>query len=601
MSSRLRLLLVASLALVGGVFAMPGFSGATYTGTTSNTSTVTAASDWTPPTVSVTSPGATVSGTVTVSATAADVNSGIATVLLQSAPAGSSTWSDLCAARTATPYTCSWDTTKVADGGYQLRAIATDKAGYTATSAVVSTNVVNTAKVTLGTVADVVKSDVPLSATVTGYGSQTISSVKLEYALSGTTTYTQICAGTTANLSCSWATAAPTKTLNGEYDVRVTAVVGGKSYTDLVEGVVVDNTAPAGVVTSPTKNAVVSGTITLSADATDAHSGVDTVVIQYSPNGTTWSTTCTLTDSPYSCRFDTTKVADGSYSFRAVVTDLAGNNTTSAAVLGITVKNTASSVSIESPVGGSTVSGTVTVGANAAASTLGVKSVLLQYRPGTTGGWSNVCPAVTAAPYTCSWNTTGLNGSYQLQAVMTDNNNATLTSAPVAVTVDNNPLKGYDVQGANAGTAGKLEAGDTIALTYSGLVDLNTVKAGWNGSSTALAGQLVDGQSLGLTGNDDTLSFTGVNLGSVNLRAGYVNAKKTASVAATMVAGTTTVNGVRVTVVTITITSVPSGLMSSTTTAAAMRWTPSGSVRSPAGLACSTAVVTELGTIDRDF
>ena len=45
--------------------------------------------------------------------------------------------------------------------------------------------------------------------------------------------------------------------------------------------------------------------------------GVAQVVLQYARTGSTYATACVLVATPYSCRFDTTKIADGSYSFDA--------------------------------------------------------------------------------------------------------------------------------------------------------------------------------------------------------------------------------------------------------------------------------------------
>ena len=107
---------------------------ASFTSTTFTWATVGAAADYHPPTVAVTSPGTTVAGTVTVTATASDSASGVASVRLEHAAVGSASWTTLCTDTTA-PYSCSWNTTLVADGDYRLRARATDVAGFSATSA----------------------------------------------------------------------------------------------------------------------------------------------------------------------------------------------------------------------------------------------------------------------------------------------------------------------------------------------------------------------------------------------------------------------------------------------------------------------------------
>ena len=91
------------------------------------------------PTVSLTAPaaGATVSGTVTVTASATD-DVGVTAVTFF---AGSTQ----IGMASAAPYSASWDTTKAANGTVSLTAQATDAAGNVGTSAAVSVTVDNTA------------------------------------------------------------------------------------------------------------------------------------------------------------------------------------------------------------------------------------------------------------------------------------------------------------------------------------------------------------------------------------------------------------------------------------------------------------------------
>ncbi|HWH05128.1 MAG TPA: S8 family serine peptidase, partial [Gaiellaceae bacterium] len=93
--------------------------------------------DTTAPTVSITSPssGATVSGTVTVSASASD-NVGVSRVEL---------WVDgaLHSSDTTSPYSFSWNTTTVANGSHSLQARAYDAAGNVGTSSTVTVTVSN--------------------------------------------------------------------------------------------------------------------------------------------------------------------------------------------------------------------------------------------------------------------------------------------------------------------------------------------------------------------------------------------------------------------------------------------------------------------------
>src|SRR5437667_2199884 len=100
--------------------------------------TLTTAADTTPPTVSISSPanGATVSGTITVTANASD-NVGVASVqfLLDGANLGS--------LDTASPYSVSWNTAAAINASHTLSAIAKDAAGNSTTSAGVTVTVNN--------------------------------------------------------------------------------------------------------------------------------------------------------------------------------------------------------------------------------------------------------------------------------------------------------------------------------------------------------------------------------------------------------------------------------------------------------------------------
>jgi hypothetical protein len=123
-----------------------GWSGGGCSGTGACTVTLSAATtvtasltDTTPPTVSITAPlaAATVSGTITVSATAAD-NVGVAGVQFQLDGVS------LGAEVTVAPYTVSWATTTAANGAHTLTAVARDAAGNRTTSAPVGVTVTNT-------------------------------------------------------------------------------------------------------------------------------------------------------------------------------------------------------------------------------------------------------------------------------------------------------------------------------------------------------------------------------------------------------------------------------------------------------------------------
>src|SRR5206468_868172 len=95
-------------------------------------------SDTTPPTVSITAPapGATASGSLTVTAGASD-NVGVAGVQFRLDGA------NLGVEDTAAPYAIAWNTTTASNGTHTLTAVARDAAGNTATAAAVTVTVFN--------------------------------------------------------------------------------------------------------------------------------------------------------------------------------------------------------------------------------------------------------------------------------------------------------------------------------------------------------------------------------------------------------------------------------------------------------------------------
>ena len=595
-------LLGLALAVVLGR-AGPGFSSASYTSASSSSATVRAAADWTPPSVTMSPIALPAKDTVTLTANASDGETGVGTVVIEHLAVGAGSWVTVCTS-TSAPWSCAWNTKLVADGSYDVRARATDRAGYTTTSDSVRTTVANTALVVLAEPGDVVRGTVPLSATVLNPGALSYT-LRIEYAPAGSTTWKSICTNLASPYSCSWATAGYA---NADYDLRAVATSGSSTLTSIVvTDVSVDTLAPTGTMNDP--GSPLRGTQTLSATATDAHSGVAQVVVQYASAGTsTWKTLCTVALSPYSCRFDTTTVTDGAYGFRALATDVAGNVTTSATTPDRLVDNTVSSVSMDDP--GPFVSGTVSLTANAT-STSGVASVRVQYAATGSTTWNDVCTD-TSAPYSCAWDTTKVaDGAYDVRAVLLDGSGGTTTSSVLTgARVDNAPLRGADLQSVNGGaTVGRFESGDSITVTYSDQVNLSTVTSGWTGAGTAVTVRLRDGNPLGLGNKGDTLDVlrngATVSLGSVNLKEEFVKTNKTVSFTATMTAGTVTVGGTARTTVTLRLGTLVAGSstqsLRTASLPAAMVWSPSAAVTDLNGKVCSSAPVTESGTMDRDF
>ncbi len=192
-----------------------------------------------------------------------------------------------------------------------------------------------------------------------------------------------------------------------------------------------DTTAPTVSTTSPASGATVSGTITVSADASD---NVGVAGVQFQLDGANLG--AAQTTAPYSASWDTTSGTNGSHTLTAIAWDAAGNTATSAPVT-VTVSNapppdtTPPTVSITSPGSGATVSGTVSVTASAS-DNVGVAGV--QFRL----DGANLGAEDTTAPYSVSWDTTSAtNGSHTLTAIARDAAGNKTTSAAVSVGVAN--------------------------------------------------------------------------------------------------------------------------------------------------------------------
>ena len=123
----------------------------------------------------------------------------------------------------------------------------------------------------------------------------------------------------------------PAGATTGNVVVTVSGVASnGVSFT-----VTPDTTPPVVTITAPANNATVSGTITLTATATDPDSPVS--FVQFRVDGT--NVGAQLTTAPYSLSLDTTTLSNATHTLTAVAQDPSGNVGTSAAVT-ITVSNT---------------------------------------------------------------------------------------------------------------------------------------------------------------------------------------------------------------------------------------------------------------------
>ena len=187
---------------------------------------------------------------------------------------------------------------------------------------------------------------------------------------------------------------------------------------------------PTVSITSPASGASVSGTITVTANAS---SSVGIASVQFEVDEANFGAADTT--SPYSASLNTTTLSNGSHTLAAVATDKSNNKGTSARV-SITVSNnsqpTHPAVSITSPTAGATESGTITVTANASDAS-GIKNVQFLV------DGSNLGSAVSAPPYSQSWNTTAVaDGPHTVSAVATSNSPSETTGAATVTLIVQN-------------------------------------------------------------------------------------------------------------------------------------------------------------------
>ena len=187
-----------------------------------------------------------------------------------------------------------------------------------------------------------------------------------------------------------------------------------------------DTSAPTVSMTAPLTGTV-SGSVTLSADASD---NVGVVGVQFKLDGVDLG----VEDStaPYSISWNSVAVSNGAHTLSAVARDAAGNTSTANGVV-VNVNNVdslAPTVSMTAPSTG-TVSGLVAISADAS-DNVGVVGVQFKLDGADLGSED------TSAPYTMSWDSASAsNGTHMLSAVARDAAGNTATANDLVVNVDN--------------------------------------------------------------------------------------------------------------------------------------------------------------------
>ncbi len=191
-----------------------------------------------------------------------------------------------------------------------------------------------------------------------------------------------------------------------------------------------DTIPPSISISSPTNGATVSGTLSISANASD---NVGVTGVTFKVDGSLIGSTISV--APFTASLLTTTLTNGTHTISATATDAAGNSSTASITVNVsnilsTKDTTAPTVSVTSPSSGSTVSGTISLSANAS-DNVGVTGVQFKI------DGTNYGSAITTSPYTTTLATSGLsNGTHTISAVASDAAGNTATSS-VTVTVSN--------------------------------------------------------------------------------------------------------------------------------------------------------------------
>ena len=279
-----------------------------------------------PPSASVTAPvdGASVSGVVTVTASASD-NQSVAGVrlLVDGQPNGLED--------TAAPFQFSWDTRLITNGAHVLSVSARDGAGNVAESAPVATTVVNIPRLLISAPAN--------NATVTG------SALNIAYAVAGDATGLNV---DHVHFQVDGGPVIMDRTLDGQFSIQ--NLTGGAHTLSgfLVRAdhskiaapmphpvaftvVLPDVTNPSVLLTSPASGATVSGTVLLQADASD---NVGVAGVQFLRDGINIGAEDTV--APYAVSWNTTTLVNGTYGITARARDAAGNVATHSVDVSVT-------------------------------------------------------------------------------------------------------------------------------------------------------------------------------------------------------------------------------------------------------------------------
>ena len=339
--------------------------------------------------------------------------------------------------------------------------------------------------VTLASPGGAVRGTVALTTTTSADTTQ----VTFERSAAGAGTWTTIAVVNTPPFTSNLNTALLT---DGLYDLHAIASDGTHVVTSNVVTTRVDNTSPTGSVTTPTAGAKVGGpSATLGANPSDLGSGVATV--EFRVDGTPVGT---VSAAPWLLSWDPSSTPSGAHTIDAVVTDAAGNSTTTAGVP-VTVDSTPPSVTLTDP--GALVSGSITL--QAASPDADTAHVDFQVSPAGAGVWTTVATDSTS-PYSGNFNTaTVSDGLYDFRALAQDDvGNVSVPSVVASRRIDNTPpsyISASPTDGSTIGSASSISvtASEALAAVTGVTLDGGATSAPTLSGATATVatGPLADG------------------------------------------------------------------------------------------------------------
>jgi subtilisin len=198
----------------------------------------------------------------------------------------------------------------------------------------------------------------------------------------------------------------------------------------------VSSGAPTVSLTAPTDGSTVSGTITITASASDDDGTVSSVNF-YVDN--TLIGAGTASSGVWSISWDSSSVSDGTHTIKAEATDNDGNTATDSVSVDVDNIDDKPTASWVNPSNDDTVGGSVTIQISAN-DDRGISSV--EWKVDSEDTWTTATKS--GDYYEDTWNTNGLSdGSYQLSTRATDTGSQVSTESKITVTVSNTVVSMY--------------------------------------------------------------------------------------------------------------------------------------------------------------